>query len=124
VILDAERTERIESLAREIAGNATDAVILEYARSAAEAELDLAQVRQVKVAVIERMLACREPKTPEALESSNEIRRPLTEPERLADAVRRALPELVKLDRYERRAAAVRQRSIRSIRGRKTNLYS
>jgi hypothetical protein len=43
---------------------------------------------------------------------------PSAEPERLTEAVRRALPELVKLDRYERRAAAARERSIRAIIGR------
>ena len=42
----------------------------------------------------------------------------LTEPERLAAAVRRALPELRKLDRYERRAALLRERSVRAIKDR------
>jgi hypothetical protein len=140
VTSSAERTKRIERFARKIAGNATDAVILECARDAAQAELDLAQIRRVKVALIERMLAFGEFQAPLAFESVSEIRRflnafgrgkvispipaeaaatmPSTEPERLAEAVRRALPELLKLDRYERRAAAVRERSVRTIRGR------
>jgi hypothetical protein len=33
--------------------------------------------------------------------------------DRLAEAVRRALPELIKLERYERRAAALRDRFLR-----------
>jgi hypothetical protein len=37
---------------------------------------------------------------------------PSAEPDRLAEAIRRALPELVKLDRYERRAAARRDRAV------------
>jgi len=40
---------------------------------------------------------------------------PATEPERTAEAVRRALPELLKLERYERRAGARRWRAIRAI---------
>ncbi len=37
---------------------------------------------------------------------------PSQEPERTAEAVRRALPELAKLDRYESRAAARLDRAI------------
>lgn len=40
---------------------------------------------------------------------------PTAQPERLAEAVRRALPELRKLDRYERHAATLRDRSVRAI---------
>ena len=40
---------------------------------------------------------------------------PATEPERTAEAIRRALPELMKLDRYERRAAVRRARALRSF---------
>jgi len=36
-------------------------------------------------------------------------------PDRTAEAVRRALPELLKLDRYERRAAARRDRAVRQL---------
>ena len=38
-----------------------------------------------------------------------------TQPGRTAEAVRRALPELTKLDRYEARAVARRDRAIRQI---------
>jgi len=137
---DAEHAKRIERLARKIAGNATDVVILKCARDAAQAELDLAQIRRVKVALIERMMAFGEFQARLPFESTREIIRalkafergieivpiaveaattmPSAEPERLTEAVRRALPELVKLDRYERRAAAARERSIRAIIGR------
>jgi len=40
---------------------------------------------------------------------------PTEEPERTAEAVRRALPDLAKLDRYESRAVARRDRAIRQI---------
>ena len=124
-------------MAREIAGTATDVFVLERARDAAQAELDLEQIRRVKVALIERMLAFGEFQAATAFESVREIKRflkgldrgkmiaplpvkpapimPEAEPERLAEAVRRALPELLKLDRYERRAAAVRDRSVSAI---------
>lgn len=44
-------------MARKIAGNTVDVAILECARDAAQAELDLAQIRRIKVALIERMSA-------------------------------------------------------------------
>src|SRR5580700_1345276 len=53
----AEGAKRIDRLARKIAGRGADAIILEGARSAAQAEFDIAQVRWVKVAVIEQMRA-------------------------------------------------------------------
>jgi hypothetical protein len=40
---------------------------------------------------------------------------PTQEPERSAEAIRRALPELTKLNRYESRAAARRDRAIREL---------
>ena len=41
---------------------------------------------------------------------------PLQEPERSAEAIRRSLPELLKLDRYERRATSRRDRAVRELR--------
>jgi hypothetical protein len=40
---------------------------------------------------------------------------PSLEPDRSAEAIRRALPELLKLDRYERRASAVRDRAVYNL---------
>ena len=40
---------------------------------------------------------------------------PEDEPQRTAEAVRRVLPDLVRLNRYERRAAARRARAIRRL---------
>jgi len=40
---------------------------------------------------------------------------PTEEPARTTEAVRRALPELLRLNRYERRAAARRDRAIRTL---------
>jgi hypothetical protein len=103
----------VERLARKIAGDRTNAVILEHARAAAQTEFDLARIRQVKVAVIERMLASGVHGVPQAgTIVSDPVGAEATQlspdPERVAEAVRRAVPELIKLERYERRASALR----------------
>jgi len=131
--------KRLDVLARKIAGNSKNESILEHARAAAQAELDLARVRQVKVALIARVSAFGSLDTPQVFGSAAQGIRyvksilsgrspptmpqridpsatmPTEEPERTAEAVRRALPELAKLDRYESRAVARRDRAIRQI---------
>ena len=74
--------------------------MLERARSIAQAELDLARVRRAKVSLIE----------PASAFSSATM--PSQEPYRSAEAIRRVLPELRRLDRYERRAAVRRHRAV------------
>lgn len=131
--------KRLDELARKIAGNSKDDIILEHARAAAQSELDLARVRQVKVALIDRVSALGALDAPQVFGSlAKEIRylnsvlsgrtppvtaeriepsamMPTEEPGRTAEAVQRALPALRKLDRYESRAAARRDRAIREI---------
>jgi hypothetical protein len=119
---------------------------LERARAVAEAELDLARVRRAKVSMIERVwtFGDLEPanlftspaeaiRLLKALERdgvarSEPIDRPASmpsaEPDRLAEAIRRALPELVKLDRYERRAAARRDRAAQALFGRRESSFN
>ena len=95
-------------------------------------ELELARVRRAKVALIERVSAFGELDPPQltvtqmirllnALDRGRVIvpkpidasaTMPSQEPDRSAEAVRRVLPELRKLDRYERRAAAQRERAV------------
>jgi hypothetical protein len=109
--------KQLDNLVREIAGDTEDAIMLERARAAAQAELDLAQIRRAKVALIERASALGEldqgrPTLPEPTAL------PSQEPDRSAEAIRRVLPELRKLDRYERRAAARRDRALLGISGR------
>ena len=141
-----EDAERVEKLARRIAGNTADLATLEHARNAAEAEFELARVRKVKAALIEGMFAFGAPEVPQlsilcdfgsqakwvldalgrgkkdapqadepATRSSGVATMPSAESDRIAEAVRRALPELVKLDRYERHAVRQRDRSLRAI---------
>jgi hypothetical protein len=128
----AEFAKHVEALAQKIAGRGADAVTLEIARSVAGAEFELAQIRRVKVALIARMSEFGEFEVPNLLGTFRQIKRilnsidrglpwdlnaptppqmPSSEPEHSAEAVRRALPELLKLDRYERRATAKRDRA-------------
>jgi hypothetical protein len=136
-ISSAAITKHLEKR-RKIAGGSKDEIVLEHARAAAQAELDLARVRQVKVALIEYVSALGALETPQVFGPLKEMRylrsillgrappalpervdpsatMPTQVPERTAEAVRRALPELVKLARYESRAVSLRDRAIREI---------
>jgi len=134
--ISEEFAKAVERLARQIAGDKADVLTLADARAAAQAQFDLARVRQIKVALIE-MSAVGELETRQNFKPPGKIKRPMEgskqgttcssepieaevtmpspEPERTAEAMRLALPELMKLDRYERLAAAIRDRSIQSI---------
>ena len=69
---------------------------------------DLAEIRRIKVAVIERAGIVFEP-------ADAGPSKPMALPEQAHEAVRRALPELLKLDRYEKRAIARRQQSLDAL---------
>jgi hypothetical protein len=122
--------EQIEQLAREIAGDTQSEVKLECARAIAAAELDLARVRQAKVALIERVMASGAldrayGEAPRKVLQSRTLARevqaqeapamPSAELCRSAEAIKRALPALVKFDRYEQRARAARDRAVRQV---------
>jgi len=124
--------KQLDKLTRKIAGDTEDPILLERARAIAQSELDLARVRRAKVALIERASAFGEldpPRltmiqmirlvnalgqggliVPKVIDASATM--PSHEPERSAEAVRRVLPELRKLNRYERRAVARRDRAV------------
>jgi hypothetical protein len=131
---NADGIKYVERLAREIAGDTHDMSVLERARIFAQLQFDLAQIRRAKVALISRVMAFGEVKRPPAFQLIRGAKRyfraldrgeqiglewleappmPTTEPERTAEAIRRALPELIMLDRYERRAAARCRRAMR-----------
>jgi hypothetical protein len=132
----------LEKLVRKITGDSEDAIVIERARAVAQAELELARVRQAKVALIKRASAFGELDPPQAFSSVTRIIRllnaidrgrvpsfpepvdssatmPSQEPDRSAEAIRRVLPELRRLDRYERRAAARRNRAVLYLSDRK-----
>jgi hypothetical protein len=137
----AEFHRQVEKLARQIAGDADSRIILELARGAAEAMLELVRVRRVKVALIERATAFGRFDVPPRFASPKDELAwillhdwnskpwktrpkfavdkippmPADEPERTAEGVRRILPELTRLMRYETRAVSRRDRAIRAI---------
>jgi hypothetical protein len=130
--VSAPLAPRLEIRARKIAGNSDDALTLEAAREVVQAELDLAQVRRAKVALIERARAFGTADRPrgsvgyvddvlnatvgsgsalsELIASAPMMLSPA--PEQSAQATRRVLPTLGRLDRYERRAVARRDRAV------------
>src|SRR4051812_27178001 len=65
----------IEKLARKIAGNSEGELRLEYARDAAQATVDLARVRRVKIALIERASALGALDSPRLFNSVREVSR-------------------------------------------------
>jgi hypothetical protein len=135
----------VETLARELAGGCSNEVVLVNARSAAEAEIDLRRVRRSKLALIDRALEFGSLELPRFFATDlgavrwlmkmdnwcnrrGRGRRPnqpapedflATMPSKIQDraleAMSRVLPELVKLDRYEKRAAARRDGAIRRL---------
>jgi hypothetical protein len=137
----AEFARELEALARQIVGDREDRFAIELARNAAEAELELARVRHFQTDLIEGIAALRcldsremfRLPTDETTRIMREvggapfrIKRPRSssralasiraeKPEHIAEAVRRALPELARLARYEIRAAARRDRAIRAL---------
>jgi len=130
-----------ETLARQIAGDTQDRVILELARDAADAKLELDRVRHVRRALIarvaalggleaarrfyskqdelkwvmQRYLGIAKGKLPPRMAIDPLPPMPEQEPQRSAEAIRRILPELLRMNRYESRAVARRDRAIRAI---------
>ncbi|UFS88586.1 hypothetical protein LPJ38_33990 [Bradyrhizobium daqingense] len=131
------QAKAIEKLAQQMAGPRPDRIALGLARAAASAAFDLARVRQVRTQLIKGVsalgsvdpppnftsrrggldylkLALRSSVSPPA-RSDPWAAMPSEEVARDAEAVRRALPELAKLDRYETRAINRRDRAIRAM---------
>ena len=135
-----EFARAVEDLACRIAGDEADRAKLTLARKAAEGMLDLDRARRVEVALIKRTACFGRLDSPKIFVSRRdeiawvlqrfcgvtpssppkfakddlpEISEP--EPGRTAEAVRRALPELLRLQRYKARAAAKRDHAIRQI---------
>ena len=110
---------QLKDLARQFAGDATDAEILELAERAADAQTDLVRVRRATTAMLERALMQTQGANlpqPEVLDSSRPLRGGNEEEEqRFVNAVRHILPELTKIFRYEKRAAARRDRAVQKI---------
>jgi hypothetical protein len=108
VAANTERIKRIERLARKIAGASTDIVTLQCARTIAQAQFDFAQIARLKVVLMSRVGGFE-------MTDAGTVPTPITEPDGTADTIREMLSELIKLDRYERRAAVRRARALHSL---------
>jgi len=140
-ISSADFIKQLEDLARQISGGSDDLPTLALARIAADAELELSRVRQVRNAIIQRCMIFGGLESPSyfqsdieeiqwqiaALEGSRPSKPllpvmvdpsatlPEGELERTAEAVRRILSDLARIGRYESRAAGRRERAIRTM---------
>ncbi len=122
-IANADLAKAIEQLARKLAEPTPGVIALEHARTAAYAVFLLARIRQLKVELIEEQLACPDPDADPA--SSLVASEPAAaqsdsaqlDAERFGAAVRRAMPELRKIERYERRAATQRAEAMSELIG-------
>jgi hypothetical protein len=131
-------TQQVEELACEIAGGSKSPIVLEWARTAAEATIELDRVRCIRLVLIEQVARMGDLPAPVRLSSVKEIRllrrwlrgrempvpdadpnraatMPPREPDRTAEAVRRLLPQLQVLARYERRAWWRREQALRGL---------
>jgi hypothetical protein len=132
-------SKQLEERARELAGTSEDQVILGLAHAVAAAEFDVDRVRRTKVSLIRCVSAfggvdprrivrgiirwlrtyedsanMEEPPWRLAL-STAPAPMPPREPQRSAEAIRRCLPHLRKLERYEERAAARLGRAVEAL---------
>jgi hypothetical protein len=67
--------EQVEKLARKIAGAGADAMVLEQARTVAQAQLDLTQIRRMRASLIQRMSEFGVLDTPDPLGTFRDIKR-------------------------------------------------
>jgi len=118
----------LEERAVEISGESKDSATLDFARAVAEADLELQRVRRVLVlrcasdfgqlcsAGIVRPGSVRELKADEqGVLSVSPGTMPPEEAQRSSEAIRPSVQHLRKLYRYERRAAARRDRAARAL---------
>jgi hypothetical protein len=133
-VFHREALAEIEELARQLAEESADPIILQHARQAAHAVFILDRIKLLRIAWIQRTYELGTVEFPprsvlrrEFFEWLNQegtrkqlmrlppATMPPPGPERLPEAIRRALSELAKLDRYEARAAARCNRAFRAL---------
>jgi hypothetical protein len=109
LIAPADAAKQRAELARAIADGSDSVLVIDRARSAAEATLDLARAQRAKVAPL-RILAGQDAPIKPAARIPG-ARPQMSEPMTVADA----LAELAAIDRYERRALSRRTRALQWI---------
>lgn len=127
----------VDQLAQQIAGPRQERLALALARDAALAQFELARIRRLKAELIGRVTTFGAVNPPQifptwkdewryvlaSLRNNNSwlplpippdpsATMPVDDAERVAEAIRRALPELAKLERYEVRAVGRRSRAL------------
>jgi len=132
-VLHRKALAEIEALALEFVCDTINPFALQLARTAAHAEFNLARIKRLRLAWIHYTYeqGALELPPPDVfkreifswINSGGKTQQPRlpshTMPppgrERMAEAIRRALPQLTKLERYEARAAAHRDRAFREL---------
>lgn len=104
---DPALSKEADMLARGIAGDTEDPRILPLARTIAEAQIAVARVRQARQQLMSMHI-----KQPELDAISSQ---PQSPDDRLTTAIRELAPQLIKMDRYERRALSRRKFAIRKL---------
>ena len=120
VVADPALSKDAEELAREIAGGAASPEILQQARAAAEAQIELVRIRRVKLDVLARSTNSAKAAQDEAqdvMRMQTEIRseslgKECASAELISPEV---FDQLLKIDRYERRAMSKRKFAIRGL---------
>lgn len=112
---DARHASEIDKLAIGIAGHTGDLNILECARVVAAAERELDQIRRIRIGLIEGAGVFGSAKAQRQGGSCEEEPPMKGADESTENAVRKALPNLQRILRYERRAAAKRDKALRRL---------
>lgn len=120
VMADPTLSKEVETLVRKIAGETTDENILREARVIAVSQMELARIRPAKLDVLARHIVAAQVEDSEktTMMVAKEAREePPSPAERASTEVlsSEALDQLIKIDRYERRALSRRKRAIRQF---------
>ena len=108
--LNSERAPRVDALARIITGSPTGTAPSSEARDIADASLELVGIRALRLAMISRAAAELE------LDWPSEVPLRPDDEALMALAFERAAADLMRLERYERRALSRRKMAVRRLR--------
>lgn len=110
-VLGAEEAASVQAMADQIVDGSSGVLTFNSACVVAQAELDLVRIRELKVTLIQNAIMQQR----QTLVATGRTAGSMNDQGDLAAAVRQTLPQLLKYDRYERRAAARRDRGISAL---------